>query len=98
MICESCVRKHEFLLHYDAYCLNKSAQLSEDQNTTKEGENAESYCKKPNGKSAKVSAKFWADVSIKLFLKLQILNNIYFLLKIKYCFLIAQNQFKKKVV
>lgn len=74
MICEACVTKHEFLLHYDSYCLNKSLQTIEEEkkeqiNTgekeeTGESEEAQNYCKKPKFKSPKVSAKFWTDVSI----------------------------------
>lgn len=75
MICEACVTKHEFLLHYDAYCLNKFQQAAEEENKeivevddkVENGESSdESYCKKPKYQSPKVSAKFWGDVSCHL--------------------------------
>ncbi|CAG9822631.1 unnamed protein product [Phaedon cochleariae] len=72
MICEACVTKHEFLLHYDAHCLNRVVRTNEenDVNVTgtpnsisSEAENVDSYCKKPSYKSPKISAKFWTEVS-----------------------------------
>lgn len=72
MICEACVTKHEFLLHYDSYCLNKSIQTIQEEEkenvdvedtAAENGETNECNCKKPKFKSPKVSAKFWEDVS-----------------------------------
>ncbi|KAJ8934910.1 hypothetical protein NQ318_012459 [Aromia moschata] len=79
MICELCVTKHEFLLHYDQLNIKKSAPATEDQNTEENinvdmnDENTEavisetsedvSDCKRPKEKSQKVCAKFWVDVN-----------------------------------
>lgn len=78
MICEACVTKHEFLLHYDSYCLNKAPQTIEEEKKEDvvvevdgEGEtqktSLDSDCKKPKFKSPKVTAKFWGDVSNSLY-------------------------------
>ncbi|KAJ8975322.1 hypothetical protein NQ317_008308 [Molorchus minor] len=70
MICEACVTKHEFLLHYDEFILKKSG--SEEIDVLGQNENGqvdtsqnkeESYCKKPKEKSSKACAKFWADMN-----------------------------------
>ncbi|KAG5887761.1 hypothetical protein JTB14_016112 [Gonioctena quinquepunctata] len=74
MICEACVTKHDFLLHYDGLCLNKAIRTNEEENVDISGSSKESTnddgtdekpagCKKPSYKSPKVSAKFWADVN-----------------------------------
>lgn len=76
MICEACVTKHAFLLHYDMYCINKAPQIVEEEKKDdvnveeieehNEANNKES-CKKPKYKSPKVTAKFWEDVSRNIF-------------------------------
>ncbi|XP_074030520.1 putative E3 ubiquitin-protein ligase UBR7 [Leptinotarsa decemlineata] len=75
MICEACVTKHEFLLHYDAFCLNKVLRTSEHEqvevsesikdgsDAVETGEKEATYCKKPAYKSPRISAKFWVDVN-----------------------------------
>ncbi|CAH2008289.1 unnamed protein product [Acanthoscelides obtectus] len=67
MICEGCVTKHEFLLHYDAFCLNKSeAEQDTEQEKPSEVVNVEascsSDCKKPKEKGSTVCAKFWTEM------------------------------------
>ncbi|XP_056638961.1 putative E3 ubiquitin-protein ligase UBR7 [Diorhabda sublineata] len=78
MICEACVTKHEFLLHYDAHSTSKSGSedvnvdvtATEVKSNNSEKEDKESkesedgaYCKKPKEKSTKVCAKFWPEVN-----------------------------------
>lgn len=68
MICEGCVTKHEFILHYDAFALNKAVGKTTDTDKDVDvGESSEdkekNSCKKPKQKSAKVTAKFWTEVS-----------------------------------
>lgn len=69
MICEGCVTKHEFILHYDAFALNKAVgkTTDTDKDVDVESESSEdkekNSCKKPKQKSAKVTAKFWTEVS-----------------------------------
>nr|CAH7731899.1 unnamed protein product [Callosobruchus chinensis] len=70
MICEGCMTKHDFLLHYDAFCVNKSEEDLEETKPVEDEVNVESAneegsnsnCKKPKAKGAKVSAKFWTEM------------------------------------
>lgn len=71
MICEPCVKKHEFLLYYDESCMKRSQVTEEDKSENADHSNQEEAsgdkedmgdCKKPNEKSDKICAKFWSDV------------------------------------
>ncbi|XP_050300198.1 putative E3 ubiquitin-protein ligase UBR7 [Anthonomus grandis grandis] len=72
MTCEQCITKHEFLLHYDGLTMNRVIKSKEDsevdittneETQLKSGGNKPADCKKPKEKSARVAAKFWADVT-----------------------------------
>ncbi|CAG9858581.1 unnamed protein product [Phyllotreta striolata] len=78
MICEACVTKHEFLLHYSCYSMTKPVETGEnstvdvetateeksgdEENEEKVNESA-AGCKKPKEKSKKICAAFWAEVN-----------------------------------
>lgn len=74
MCCESCIKKHPFLLHYGALCV-KAADVN-DETESKEDEKDENEvdvtqtdekadketCTKPKDKSGLVTSKFWTDI------------------------------------
>lgn len=83
MICEACITKHEFLLHYDSFSMLKPLRTTEDStvdvttapnpnDSEEKGNNVEAEtpadCKKPKEKSLKICAKFWPEVSKVLLL------------------------------
>lgn len=70
MICESCIKDHEFLLHYDQFGCDKETDESENvevekedntKETEKESETSCPGCKKPKTKSDKVTTKFFNE-------------------------------------
>lgn len=73
MICESCVKKHEFLLHYDEACKKLQTEDKQEEIDPVSEEEASddkdvNYCKQPKEKSEKLCAKFWSDVRFILVL------------------------------
>lgn len=68
MICESCVKKHEFLLHYDEACKKLQTEDKQEEIDPVSEEEASddkdvNYCKQPKEKSEKLCAKFWSDIN-----------------------------------
>ncbi|CAH0559920.1 unnamed protein product [Brassicogethes aeneus] len=75
MICESCIKDHEFLLHYEEFVCDTEKDTKTDETKdvevekvpeTAEKESEETPypgCKKPKTKSDKLTTKFWKDIN-----------------------------------
>lgn len=77
MSCESCVKKHPFLLHYSAQCVktlepHADGEVKDDETaasndvevvvTDEEKCNGVDHCTKPKEKSIPLTSKFWTDI------------------------------------